>query len=101
MLIAAPFYVGLSLVAGPLVTTFFGPKWLAMISIVAGLALAMPLMALQIVCSPATNALGRPGIYLFTNASGAVIMPVCSSTASPAGRKAWLSPGTSPPRCCS
>ena len=77
MLIAAPFYVGLSLVAGPLVTTFFGPKWLAMIPIVAGLALAMPLMALQIVCSPATNALGRPGIYLFTNASGAVIMPVC------------------------
>jgi len=77
MLIAAPFYIGLSLVAGPLVTTFFGPKWLAMIPIVAGLAVAMPLMALQIVCSPATNALGRPGIYLFTNASGAVIMPLC------------------------
>lgn len=77
MLIAAPFYVGLSLVAGPLVTTFFGPKWLEMIPIVAGLAIAMPLMALQIACSPATNALGRPGIYLFTSASGAVIMPVC------------------------
>jgi len=77
MLIAAPFYIGLSLVAGPLVTTFFGPKWLEMIPIVAGLAITMPVMALQITCSPATNALGRPGIYLFTGACGAVIMPVC------------------------
>lgn len=77
MLVATPFYVGLSLVAAPLVTTFFGPKWLEMIPIVAGLAIAMPAMALQIVCSPATNALGRPGIYLFTSIAGAVIMPVC------------------------
>jgi O-antigen/teichoic acid export membrane protein len=76
MTIAAPFYVGLSLVAGPLVATCFGPKWLDMIPIVAGLAKAMPAMALQIICSPATNALGRPGIYLFTNVCGAVIMPV-------------------------
>ena len=75
MLIAAPFYIGLSLVAGPLVTTFFGPKWLEMIPIVAGLAATMPALALQIVCSPATNALGRPGIYLFTGVCGAVIMP--------------------------
>ena len=77
MLVAAPFYVGLSLTAGPLVTTFFGPKWLEMIPIVAALAIAMPAMALQIVCSPVTNALGRPGIYLFTNMSGALIMPAC------------------------
>ncbi len=77
MLVAAPFYVGLSLVAGPLVTTFFGPKWLEMIPIVSGLAIAMPAMALQIVCSPATNALGRPGIYVMTSAAGAIIMPLC------------------------
>ena len=77
MLVAAPFYVGLSLVAGPLVETFFGPKWHEMIPIVAGLAIAMPAMALQIVCSPATNALGRPAIYVATNACGAVIMPMC------------------------
>jgi O-antigen/teichoic acid export membrane protein len=88
MLIATPFYVGLSLAAGPLVGTFFGPKWLAMIPIVTGLALAMPAMALQIICSPTTNALGRPGIYLFTNAAGAVIMPACfffGIAAGPAG----------------
>lgn len=77
MLVAAPFYIGLSLTANPLVETFFGPKWLEMIPIVSGLALAMPAMALQIACSPSTNATGRPGIYLFTAASGAVIMPVC------------------------
>jgi len=77
MLIALPAYVGLSLTAEPLVSTVFGPKWVEMAPILAGLALAMPAMALQIICSPATNALGRPGVYLFTNAAGAVIMPLC------------------------
>lgn len=77
MLVAAPFYIGVSLVAGPLVATFFGPKWLEMIPIVAGLAAVMPAMALQIVCSPATNALGRARIYMLTSAAGALIMPVC------------------------
>ena len=77
MLLAAPFYIGLSLTAGPLVETFFGPKWLEMVPIVAGLALAMPAMTLQIACSPATNALGRPRIYLLTSCAGAVIMPLC------------------------
>lgn len=77
MLIAAPFYIGLSLTAEPLVATVFGPKWTEMAPILAGLALAMPAMALQIVCSPATNALGKPGPYLFTNAAGALIMPAC------------------------
>ncbi len=75
LLLTAPLYVGLSLSAGPLVTTLFGPKWLAMIPIVAGLALAMPAMALQIVCSPATNALGKPRIYVMSGAAGAVLMP--------------------------
>jgi O-antigen/teichoic acid export membrane protein len=75
LLLTAPLYVGLSLSAGPLVTTLFGPKWLAMIPIVAGLALAMPAMALQIVCSPATNALGRPRIYVLSSATGALLMP--------------------------
>ena len=75
-MLAAPFYVGLSLTAGPLVATLFGPKWLAMVPLVAGLALAMPAMVLQIVCSPATNALGRPRIYVQSSAAGAVLMPV-------------------------
>ncbi len=76
MLIAAPLYIGLSLSAGPLVTTLFGPKWLEMIPIVAGLALAMPFMALQIICSPATNAMSRPRIYVQSSIAGAIILPL-------------------------
>lgn len=77
MLIATPFYIGLALVAGPLVGTFFGDKWLEMIPVVAGLAIAMPAMALQIICSPATNGMGRPRIYVMTSTAGAIIMPIC------------------------
>jgi len=75
MLLATPFYCGLALVAEPLVATFFGAKWLEMVPVATGLALAMPAMALQIACAPATNALGRPGIYVASSAAGAVIMP--------------------------
>jgi O-antigen/teichoic acid export membrane protein len=77
MLLAAPLYIGLSLTAEPLVATVFGSKWLEMAPIAAGLALAMPAMVLQIVCSPATNALSLPRIYLTTSICGAVLMPVC------------------------
>ncbi len=77
MLVAMPFYIGLSLVASPLVLTFFGAKWTEMAPIVAGLSLAMPAMTLHFVCSPATNGLGRPGIYLATSIAGAVLMPAC------------------------
>ena len=76
MLISAPLYIGLSLTAGPLVQTLFGPKWLEMIPLVSGLALAMPLMALQIMCSPATNAMSRPRIYVLSSLAGALIMPI-------------------------
>ncbi len=47
-----------------------------MIPIIAGLAIAMPALALQIVCSPATNAIGRPRIYVMTSAFGAVLFPI-------------------------
>lgn len=76
LLLAAPLYIGLSLSAGPLVTVLFGPKWLEMIPIVAGLALAMPAMVLQIVCSPATNAIGMPRVYVMSSATGALLMPI-------------------------
>ncbi len=76
MLIAVPLYVGLSMTAEPLVGTLFGPKWLEMIPVVRGLALAMPFMALQIMCSPATNAISRPRIYVQSSIAGATIMPL-------------------------
>jgi len=75
LLVTAPIYFGLSLTAEPAVLTLFGEKWSEMAPIVAGLCLAMPAMALQIVCSPATNAMGRPSVYLRNNAFGAIIFP--------------------------
>ncbi len=75
MLLAAPVYVGFSLTAEPFVAAVFGEKWLEMAPIAAGLAIAMPAMALHIVCSPATNALGRPSIYVMTSVAGAVLFP--------------------------
>lgn len=76
MFVAMPLYLGLSAVAGPFVDTVMGPKWHEMIPLVAGLPLAMPFFALQIICSPATNALGRPSLYVITSLTGAVLMPV-------------------------
>ncbi|WP_234030339.1 hypothetical protein [Erythrobacter mangrovi] len=40
----------------------FGEKWTGMAPLVAAVAPVMPLMAVQIVCSPATNATGDPRI---------------------------------------
>ncbi len=76
LLVVAPIYVGLSLTAKPAILTLFGEKWAEMAPFVAGLALAMPFFALQIICSPTTNAIGRPRIYLTTAFCGAVIFPV-------------------------
>ncbi len=76
LLVTAPIYIGLALTAEPAILLLFGEKWAEMAPIVAGLALAMPLFALQIVCSPATNAMGQPRIYLASNGIGAVIFPL-------------------------
>lgn len=77
LLVTAPVYFGLALTSQSTVLVLFGEKWTAMAPIVAGLAIAMPAMALQIVCSPATNAMGRPGIYLRNNIFGAILYPAC------------------------
>lgn len=76
MLVTAPVYIGMALTAPEAILTVFGEKWSEMAPIVAGLALAMPLMCLQIVCSPATNAMGNTRPYLTTSVAGAVIFPL-------------------------
>jgi O-antigen/teichoic acid export membrane protein len=76
MLIAMPFYLGLAATAEPLVLTVLGEKWAEAVPLVQILALAMPLMTLQILFTPATNALGRPGIALRIGISGALVMPL-------------------------
>jgi len=63
------------LTAEPAILTLFGEKWAGMIPLVSGLALAMPVMALHFICSPTTNAMGKPKIYLTTSIVGAIIMP--------------------------
>ena len=77
LLIALPFYFGLAVTAEPLVLTMLGGKWAGAIPLVALLAWAMPFMTLQIMCAPATNALGREGVSVQVGLTGALLMPVC------------------------
>ncbi len=74
MLIALPFYVGLAVTAEPFVLTFLGPKWAEVARLVPILAAAMPLVTLQILFAPATNALGRPALAVRVGAVGAAVM---------------------------
>ncbi len=74
MLVALPFYFGLAVTAEPLVLTVLGDKWGETIAVIPILAMAMPLMTLQILFAPATNALGRPSLAVYTGAFGAAMM---------------------------
>ena len=76
MLVALPFYCGLVATAEPLVLTFMGAKWAETAPLVTVLALAMPLMTLQILFAPATNAIDRAGVALRCACAGAVILPL-------------------------
>lgn len=73
LLVTAPIYIGLSLTAPEAILFVFGEKWIGMAPLVAAVAPAMPLMAVQIVCSPATNATGDARIYLATSIAGALL----------------------------
>ncbi len=76
MMVTAPIYIGLALTSEAAVLTLFGEKWSGLIPIVAGLAIVMPIFALHLICSPATNAMGKPRVYLTTSIAGAIIMPI-------------------------
>ena len=75
MLISCPLYLGMAVSAGPMVEVVMGPKWVEASPLVAVLALAMPVMTLQILFHPALNALGLPQITLRNSVFGAVLMP--------------------------
>ncbi|MBU2339830.1 MAG: lipopolysaccharide biosynthesis protein [Alphaproteobacteria bacterium] len=72
-IVTGPIYIGLALTAPEAIATLFGEKWLPMVPIVASLALIMPFRSLEIICTPATNATGRPRIYVYTSLAGAVL----------------------------
>ncbi|KWV92236.1 capsid assembly protein [Erythrobacter sp. YT30] len=76
-LVVAPLYIGVSLIAHDAVATVFGPKWIEMAPLLANLALIMPVFAVQIVCAPSTNAMGKPWIYLTTSICGAIAFASC------------------------
>lgn len=76
MVVAMPFYFGLAATADPLVAVVLGPKWLEAAPIVHWLALAMPLMTLQTLFAPASDAMGRPQVSARNSAIGAVLLPV-------------------------
>lgn len=76
LLLAMPFYLGLAVVAEPLVSVVLGEKWLETGPIVGLLALAMPFLTLQILFAPACDACGRPGISAGNGAIGAILLPV-------------------------
>lgn len=76
MLVACPLYFGMAISAGPFVETLMGEKWMEAVPIVATLALAMPIMTLQIIFHPAINVLGVRKIILRNAIAGAVIMPI-------------------------
>ena len=75
LLIALPAYAGMAAVAPPLVAVVLGEQWHEAAPILPILALAMGLMTLQILFSPATNALGKPKIAMHVAMMGAVVMP--------------------------
>jgi len=76
MLVAAPFYCGLAVVAAPMIETLFGTMWLGMAPYIQLSSLALILMTVQILFAPVTNALGKPSISMFTAMSGAILFPV-------------------------
>ncbi|MCW3848526.1 lipopolysaccharide biosynthesis protein [Sphingomonas sp. LB-2] len=76
LVVGLPFYLGLAATARPLVAVVLGPQWHEAADIVHWLALAMPMMTLQILFAPATDAIGRPDIGARNGLTGAVLLPV-------------------------
>lgn len=76
MVVGLPFYFGLAATARPLVEVVLGPKWAEAAPIVHWLALAMPMMTLQSLFSPASDALGHPEIGARNGLTGAILLPI-------------------------
>ena len=74
LLVAMPFYFGLAATAQPLVEVVLGAKWQEAGPVVAVLALAMPMMTLQVLFAPASDACGQPAISARNGATGAVVL---------------------------
>jgi len=69
-----PFSLGLAATAEPLVVTVLGDKWAEAAPLVRLLALAMPMMTLLVLYSPACDALGRPDVGVRNGAVGGMLL---------------------------
>lgn len=76
LLIALPAYAGMAATAPLMVSVLLGEQWFEIAPILPVLALAMSVMTLQILFSPATNALGLPKVAMRISMLGAVVMPL-------------------------
>lgn len=76
MTAAMPFFLGLAVVAEPLVFLLLGEKWMGTVPIIHILAIAMPFWTIFTLFQPATDAMGRPDIALGNAVIGTVIMPI-------------------------
>lgn len=76
MLAALPFYAGLAATAEPLVHAVLGEKWAEVVPVVQLLAFAMPFMTMQVLYSPACDAIGRPGVGVVNGAIGAALLTI-------------------------
>ncbi|MDF7774748.1 lipopolysaccharide biosynthesis protein [Sphingomonas sp. AOB5] len=76
MVVGLPFYLGLAATAHPLVEVVLGPKWVEAAPIVHWLALAMPMMTIQTLFAPASDALGHPEIGARNGFTGAMLLPL-------------------------
>ena len=73
LLVTAPIFLGIVATAPVLVEVIFGQQWLEMAPLMQIIGLAMPLMTLQILFAPVSNALGRPDVSMRVSMAGAVI----------------------------
>ena len=71
---ACPFYLGLAATAEPAVLALLGPKWGEAAPIARLLAVAMPMMTLQVLFSPACDAMGKPGVSVKNGAWGSLVL---------------------------
>jgi O-antigen/teichoic acid export membrane protein len=74
LVIGLPFHLGLAATADPLVRLVLGPNWVEAVPVVRWLALAMPLMTLQCLFSPVTDALGHPRIGMRNGLIGGLLL---------------------------
>lgn len=75
MVAGMPFYLGLAATAGPLVLTVLGPHWAETAPVVRVLALGMPFYTVYVLFSPATDAIGRPGVGTRNGFTAALLAP--------------------------